>query len=205
MEFKNNTARVIYVSCVTAFLTALSCWAVLAHQGTVLAMRGGGQSSASNDIRFARDAARGGVAEIKLGDLAQSKASSDTVKAFAGRMIAEHTTSGDHLKQAASSENITLPEQLSAKDQSTFDALSKLSGADFDRAYAQDMVRDHQADLAAFQKEANSGKDEALRDFASQTIPMIQEHLNQAKEMLKTVVPTASNRSKSGAARQGRR
>ena len=204
MEFKDNTARIIYVACVTTFLTTLSCWAVLAHQGTVLAMRGGGQSSASSDLRFARDAARGGVAEIKLGNLAQSKATSDTVKAFAQRMIAEHTTTGDHLKQAASKDNISLPEQLSAKDQSTFDALSKLSGADFDRAYAQDMIKDHQADLAAFQKEAASGKDEALRDFASQTLPMIEEHLNQAKEMLKTVVPTA-NRPNGGAARQGRR
>lgn len=202
MAFQSNSARAIYVACVTTFLTSLGFWVSLAHQDTVLAMRP--QAGMVTDQQFAQEAAQGGMAEIKLGQLAQDKGSSEVVKSFGQRMVVEHTTAADRLKEAAAKENISLPDKLSSKDQSTCDTLSKLSVAEFDRAYARYMVKDHQDDLQAFQKEASSGKSEAIRSFASQTVSMIQQHLNQAKEMLKTVSPTAANRHK-GSARQGRR
>jgi putative membrane protein len=146
------------------------------------------------DQTFAKDAARGGLAEIKLGKLAQDNGSSEAVKAFGTRMVAEHTKAGDKLKNAAAQEHITLPTDLAAKDQATYDRLSKLSGAEFDRAYAQDMVKDHQQDLRDFQHEASQGNDDAIKTFAAQTAPMIQQHLDQAKEMLKTVSQTSSKR-----------
>ncbi len=141
------------------------------------------------DEAFVRVAARGGLREIKLGKLAMDHGSSEAVKAFGTRMVAEHTKAGDKLKEAAKEERIALPTDLSAKDQATYDRLSKLSGADFDQAYAQDMVKDHQQDLRDFQREANHGNDDVIRAFASETVPMIQQHLDQSKEMLKTVSP----------------
>jgi putative membrane protein len=56
------------------------------------------------------------------------------------------------------------------------------------------MVEDHEKDLADFQNEANNGQDENIKAFAAQTIPMIQEHLNQARDMLKTVSQQTSGR-----------
>jgi putative membrane protein len=69
-----------------------------------------------------------------------------------------------------------------------------LNGSDFDRAYADDMVQDHERDLNEFQNEANNGKNSSIRAFAAQTVPMIQEHLNQAREMQKAVSQTSNNR-----------
>lgn len=193
MFLETTAAKIAYVSGVTLFLTSLGCWAVLGHQETSLVSSG--TQAAMTDQTFAKEAARGGLAEVKLGKLAGDNGASEAVKAFGTRMVAEHTKAGDQLKDAAALEHITLPSDLSPKDLATLDRLSKLSGADFDRAYAEDMVKDHQQDLRDFQREANNGNDAVIKAFATQTVPMIQQHLAQAKEMLKTVAPTSSRRS----------
>ena len=71
----------------------------------------------------------------------------------------------------------------------TKERLSKLSGAAFDKAYMNDMVNDHVKDVADFQKESTSGKDPAVKSFASQTLPTLQSHLQEAKR----IAPTTSN------------
>lgn len=59
--------------------------------------------------------------------------------------------------------------------------LRSLTSASFDRAYAQEEVRDHQEDVALFQKDATSGKDAALRGFAQKTLRVLQQHLQMAQ------------------------
>ena len=179
--------KVAYVAGVTTFCTFLGCWAVLAHQENAQKPA----HTAVSDAQFAKKAAQGGIAEVKLGQLAQEKGTSDSVKKFGQRMVEDHTKGGDKLKRAAAQENITLPDAISAKDIATYDSLSKLSGAAFDRAYARDMVKDHEEDIADFNKEANGGKNAAIKDFATQTLPTLQDHLKEAKEMRQNV--SASN------------
>ena len=58
-----------------------------------------------------------------------------------------------------------------------------MSGEDFDHAYMLDMVRDHTKDVAAFRTEAKTAKDPAIKNFASQTLPTLEEHLKQAKSI----------------------
>jgi putative membrane protein len=134
------------------------------------------------DSHFATKAAAGGMAEVKLGELATTNASSSDVKAFGQRMVDDHSKAGDKLKSIASKHNINLPMSMEAKDQAAYDRLSKLHGASFDRAYMQDMVKDHKTDVAEFQKEANSGRNADLKSFASETLPTLQEHLRMAQE-----------------------
>lgn len=196
-NFNTPLMKVAYVASVTTFCTFLGCWALLAHQeNTSQAAR-----SAVNDTQFAKKAAQGGMAEVKMGQLAQEKGTSDFVKKFGKRMVEDHAKAGDELKQASARESITLPEDVSAKDKASYDALSRLSGAAFDRAYARDMVKDHQEDIADFDKEATGGQKAAIRDFASQTLPTLQDHLKQAKEMRQNVAasnPTSTKGSSTG-------
>ena len=202
MLLDTTAGKVSYVAGLTLLLTTLGCWVVLGHQESspVLSTT----EAVMKDEAFVRAAARGGLSEIKLGKLAMDQGSNETVKAFGTRMVAEHTKAGDELKEAAKEENIGLPMDLTAKDQATYDRLSKLSGAEFDQAYAQDMVKDHQQDLRDFQREANHGNDDVVRGFASETVPMIQQHLDQAKEMLKAVSPAVSRRTTANPNRQAR-
>jgi putative membrane protein len=123
------------------------------------------------------------MAEVELGKLAAEKGSTDEVKKFGQRMVDDHSKAGDQLKQIASEKGITVPQQLSAKDRALKDRLSKLSGEDFDKAYMSDMVKDHTQDVADFQRESNAGTDSDIKDFAAKTLPTLQDHLRQAKEI----------------------
>jgi len=96
------------------------------------------------------------------------------------------------LKQIAGEKGIVVSQQLSAKDKMTKDRLSKLSGEQFDKAYMADMVKDHTQDVADFQKEANSGADSDVKNFAAKTLPTLQDHLREAKQIA-PMTKTASN------------
>jgi putative membrane protein len=138
---------------------------------------------ARGDEKFMKDAAVGGMAEVKLGQLAEQKAASDAVKQFGKRMATDHAKAGDELKQLASQKGVALPMDLDRSHQGLYDKLAKLNGADFDRAYMKEMVKDHDKDVKAFRKEADSGKDPDVKSWASKTLPTLQEHQQQAKQV----------------------
>jgi putative membrane protein len=183
MNLNSPLAKAMYVAAVTAFCTFLGCWAVLAHQEITHAQ----PHATVSDEQFARKAARGGMAEVKMGQLAQEKGTHESVKQFGQRMVEDHTKANEELKEAARKENVTLPADLDAKDKATYEALAKLSGPAFDRAYARDMVKDHQEDIAEFSREADSGQKEALKSFAVGALPILNDHLKEAREMQRSV------------------
>jgi putative membrane protein len=136
---------------------------------------------ASADSAFAMKAAQGGLAEVQMGKLAAEKGASADVKAFGQQMVDDHTKANDQLMSIAQKQNMTLPTTLDAKDQTEYDKLSGLSGAEFDKEYIKCMVKDHNMDVKDFQKEANSGKNAEIKNFASQTLPVLQGHLEKIK------------------------
>jgi putative membrane protein len=145
-----------------------------------------GQASAelsSADRNFATKAASGGLAEIQTAQMAKQRADSPQVKAFADRMISDHTQANNDLQQIAQQENLTLPSEPSKQERSATQRVSGMTGAAFDRTYAQQEVRDHQQDIALFQQEANSGRDPALKQFAQKTLPTLRQHLQLAQAL----------------------
>ncbi|MGH9404671.1 MAG: DUF4142 domain-containing protein [Terriglobia bacterium] len=152
----------------------------------------------TSDRAFAREAAEGGMAEVKLGKLAENKASNQAVKDFAQKMVQDHSAANDQLKSAASQANITLPSRPSETERATYTRLSKLSGTAFDRAYARDMVRDHEHDLAAFRREARNGRNDAIKSFASQTVPTLDQHLKLARRMDREVMGAGNHHHAAG-------
>ena len=136
---------------------------------------------ASADKEFVQKAAIGGMAEVQMGKLAQQKAGSEQVKQFGSRMVEDHSKANDELKQVASNKGLTLPTDLDAKHKSKVAKLEKLSGAQFDRAYMDEMVDDHKHDVSDFEKQSKSGHDADIKAFASKTLPTLQEHLKLAQ------------------------
>jgi putative membrane protein len=153
--------------------------------GLTLAMFG--CSTSKDSSKFAKDAAQGGLAEVELGKLAVDRASDPSVKEFAQRMIDDHSSANTQLKTVASEKSMALPADLSASQRRTKDKLSGLSGADFDKAYMKDMVNDHETDVKEFQKQANEGTDPDIKAFAAKTLPTLQSHLQQAKDVAQKV------------------
>lgn len=177
-ELKSPLEKAIYVAGVTTIFTFWGCWAVLAHSSG-----NAGPRPSVNDELFAKKAAQGAIAEVKMGQLAADKGISDAVKRFGRRMVEDHTRSAEVLKEVAQKEGINAPTEMDAKQRALFDELSKLSGAEFDKTYARDMVKDHQEDIADFTSEASGGQKSAMRSFASETLPSLKEHLKLAREM----------------------
>jgi len=138
---------------------------------------------AQSDRKFVMDAAHDNTAEVELGKLAAEKGSSDAVKQFGKRMTDDHAKANAELKEFAEKKGLTLPADLDPKHRQLRDRLAKLNGADFDRAYANEMVTDHKKDVAEFKREAKSAKDPDLKAWASKTLPTLEEHLKQAQDM----------------------
>jgi putative membrane protein len=146
---------------------------------------------ASGDRKFVMEALKGGMAEVELGRLATEKASSDAVKQFGQRMVDDHGKAGDELKKLAQDKGITPPAELDGKHKKLHDRLSKLSGAEFDRAYVSEMVKDHRKDVKDFQREAAKAKDGDVKSYAAKTLPTLQEHLKQVEDLQAQVKGTA--------------
>ncbi len=140
-----------------------------------------------SDNDFVTKAATGGKAEVELGRLAASKATNDKVKAFGQRMVDDHSKANDELTRIVSSKGVTLPTGIGPENQTTRDKLSGLSGKEFDRAYMEDMVKDHKDDISEFEKEAKSGRDPEVKAFAAKTLPTLREHLRMAEDALADV------------------
>jgi putative membrane protein len=142
-----------------------------------------GSSISPADKTFIKKAAEGGMAEVELGKIAAEKGSSEDVKKFGQRMVDDHSKANDQLKQVASSKGVDVPSDLNAKDKATKERLSKMSGAQFDKAYMANMVRDHQQDVAEFRRESKMAKDPDVKSFAAQTLPTLEDHLKEARSI----------------------
>ena len=136
-----------------------------------------------DDKEFATKAAQGNMAEVSLGQMAAQKGTSPDVKSFGNRMVNDHGKALDELKQWATNKGFTLPTDVSADQKATADKLSKYSGNQFDKAYADTMADDHEKDAKEFDKASKDAKDPDLKAWAAKTLPVIQDHLKMAKEM----------------------
>ena len=137
----------------------------------------------AGDRKFMEEAASGGMAEVELGKLAEQKAANVQVKQFGARMVQDHTKANNELKQLAQSKGIDVPAAPAKSQQKHVEALSKLSGAEFDRQYMAHMLSDHRKDVAEFKKASEDAKDGDVKAFAGKTLPTLQEHLTLAQSV----------------------
>jgi len=99
---------------------------------------------AQEDVDFATEAAQGGLKEVRLGELAEQQGKAQAVKDFAQRMVQDHGDANDKLKQIAEQKSIELPRDLPEEAQATLEELQQQQGAEFDQAYMEEMVNDHE-------------------------------------------------------------
>jgi putative membrane protein len=196
----------------TLATTAMLCLVSFGSMAQSSASSSSDQNSASSssssgqlaaaDKTFVTKAAQGGLAEVQLGQLATQKGQSDDVKKFGQRMVDDHTKANDQLKSIAQQKGVQIPSDLDSKDKALKDKLSGLSGAEFDRMYMQHMVQDHKKDVAEFQKEASNGKDPDVKNFASQTLPTLKEHLQMAQQSAPSTASKSKSKSSTSASNQ---
>jgi putative membrane protein len=134
---------------------------------------------------FVQKAAMSDMYEVEAGKIAATKGESAPVKGFGQMMVDAHTKTTEELKAIIASENIKvdLPTKLDASHQKLIDDLNAASGADFDRLYAKQQVDGHSDAEKLFDSYAKRGDNAAVKQFAQKTLPVIQQHLAEAKKL----------------------
>jgi len=130
---------------------------------------------------FAVKAANGGMMEVEAGKLALEKAVNPRVKRFGEMMIKDHSEANNKLKGIAAERNVALPDSLGNDAKDEIAKLMKKSGKDFDKAYVDMMVDDHEKDVSEFRKAADNLSDSSIREFARTTLPVLETHLDSIK------------------------
>ena len=164
---KSKLALISRFSVLTLMVASLS------FAGPALAQEspaGKSSSLSAKDKTFIHKAAKGGMMEVAMGNLAAQNGQSDDVKSFGKRMVTDHSKANEELKSIAAKKGVKLPSKEPSGKWSS------------DKAYMDMMVKDHEKDLAEFQDEANNGSDPDVKKFAEDTAKIVQEHLDLAKE-----------------------
>lgn len=174
MAFKHLLASVAVV--------ALMAQPALAQDAQQPQVQADQMQVAQEDMDFATAAAQGGLMEVRLGELAQQQAKSAEVQDFGTRMVEDHGQANDKLMQIAQHKGIELPQTLTEDAQETYDDLRQHMSVEFDQAYMDEMVSDHEDDVAAFEDYIENAQDSELRSFAEETLPTLREHLDLAMQ-----------------------
>ena len=132
-----------------------------------------------NDKKFLKKAYRGGMEEVENAKVAKEKAKNDATKEVADRMITDHTQANEELKKIAEEEHLDLS-KIQAKTM-------KVSETNFDKEYLTMLKKDHEKDIAEFEKEASdtgAKEDSDVVAYAKKTLPTLNEHLKMVEDAL---------------------
>lgn len=184
-----SLALVMAVACNTESteVTATTDTGVAGAVATDTATPGTASALQDADLLFVADAAIGGLAEVQLGQLASEKATNADVKQFGQMMVTDHGNANTELQTLAQSKSVQLPTTLNEEKTELQQKLAGLAGAEFDREYMNEMVKDHKDDVEKFQKAANEAIDPEVKAFAAKTLPTLQQHLQKAEELASKV------------------
>ena len=167
-----KSKKTLTVAMVSALLAAAAGLATAADTGL---------SAADRD--FINKAAQGNLMEVAAGKLATQRGMSSTVKEFGQRLVTDHGAANDTLKTLADSKQMNLPDTVSPEGNTALGKLESLNGSEFDKAFAQMMVKDHTADIGDFEKEVKKAADPDVKAYAQQTLPTLKHHLMLANRL----------------------
>jgi putative membrane protein len=161
-----------------------------AQQTTPPTQQTGGYMTSGRDEDFLKEVAQASQVEIESSKLAMTKAQNAEVKAFAEKLVKEHTAASAELQGLVKSRGAEWkdddPKFMEKKQK--HESLQKLSGAEFDKEYLEDMISDHESTIALFAKYSLNASDTALKSFADNTQPALREHLKMARDLRARVI-----------------
>jgi putative membrane protein len=137
----------------------------------------------SKEKSFIKDALEASMAETKLGEVAQTKASRPDVKAFAKMMVEHHSASTADLKKLADLKGVKYEDALGVRHSSAVDKLDKYSGGEFDKEFLDQMVSDHEKVIKDFEDASKDAKDPDVKALIDKMLPVLRGHYNKAKAL----------------------
>lgn len=137
------------------------------------------------DAQFLVNAAEINLEEIKLGQLAQQRGVASHVKDLGKMMEVAHTKSQADLTVLAKSKMISIPTSPTDDAKDTYKKLNDKSGNDFDKAYADLMVKRHKDAIDIFEKASIGSENSDIKNWATAKLPGLRTHLDHSIECQK--------------------
>lgn len=178
--------KVLVAASAAALLFTTSAWAQTSSSSSASSSSAtSSQTLSKEDQQFVEQASRDNLAEVQLGQLALQRATSPAVKEFGRWMISAHGLANRSLASLLQQMQAPAPQPTpNAEQQSQMQKLQGLSGAQFEQAYLQTMVQDHQKDVQELEKQVNQLHNPMIKTFVQNLLPALHEHLAQAQELL---------------------
>ena len=139
------------------------------------------------DEAFIKVAAQHSMAEIRLGEIAKAKATQPGVKEFGETMATDFSKAKEELRKLAAANDITISDNLEEQYQATVDRFEELYETEFDKSFIDQMVGDHEKNVAAFEAASRTAENPALKAFMEKTLPTLREHLKRGQALQKGI------------------
>jgi putative membrane protein len=144
---------------------------------------------------FVDNLVQGNTYEIQAAKIAEQKAKSPEVKAFAKMMVTDHTALGNEAKPVIAKSGKTAPTDLDQRRKGFLDNLKAAGPQDFDKTYIDQQVAAHQETLTLLNGYAQNGDDAGLKGLAAKAAPKVQTHLDKAQAIQAKMAGGAGNAS----------
>jgi putative membrane protein len=204
----------------SAFVATTFTWLLLASGASAQSGsgQGGGSGSARTDMQasasggqamsldrlFIIQATLGNMFEMRLAQTAQQKAESDEVKQLAQRIMQDHQKVNDQLAQLAKKQGVDVPTDIPQVHQMEIQAISSLSGREFDQEYVSCMKAAHAKDVSKYEDKSRLSKNEDVRQYASAQLPALREHRRMVMTIARTLIgPSIGDEAQPAAGRMG--
>src|SRR5690606_17445159 len=138
---------------------------------------------------FIEEASALGLAEIETAQKALQESENAEVRAFAERMIKDHTAANEKLASLASDKGVEVSDEAKLMDRARALILEVREGDSFDAAYANNQVSAHERTIELFERASRSDDAEVAR-FAKDTLPKLKEHLEEARKLVQSTPDT---------------
>jgi putative membrane protein len=136
-----------------------------------------------NDTSFVQKVASGCKAEVMLGKIAEQQGKNEAVKKYGERLVNDHTKANEQLMKVAQSAGIQIPEKMDEHCQHMVDTFKDYKGTNFDSDFIKSMVTDHEKCIALFTQASKEAKNPAVKEWATETLPVLKTHLEIAKKI----------------------
>jgi putative membrane protein len=133
-------------------------------------------------IHFITNGLEGSLTEIKAAGLAKSRSANPDIISLANMMIADHTEIVKELKKIQADKLVSNRDNSSSEDDNSLAVLSTKTGVEFDKAYIEMAVMDHEKAIELFKGVSNHTSG-TIQDFATKTLTKLHKHLDSAKSI----------------------
>ncbi|HUS36928.1 MAG TPA: DUF4142 domain-containing protein [Verrucomicrobiae bacterium] len=147
------------------------------------------------DANFVKEAAQGGLMEVKMGQTAKDRGENADVKSYGEMLVKDHSKANERLTKLASQKGVNLAKEVEHKHTDMITDMEKKSGADFDRAFIEHAVKDHRKDISKFERASRDLNDSELKAFATETLPKLRAHLQEAERIAKSLGVNVAGRN----------